>query len=116
MKFKIKIEYETGNSFSIYDETDYIGYEWKNLEMAKESLQRIKNHYKYYQDNNWIYEKPKDELPKGVVWDDEWRMLILELVDDDGKPFNYSSFWTGYFETLHCARIVSEDHDLIYNP
>ncbi len=37
---------------------------------------------------------------------------MLELVADDGKGFLFSSFWTGYFETLYSAEIIIKGNDL----
>lgn len=45
MLYKIKIEYKTGNSFGSHDEEGEIEYKWENLEIAKENLKRIKEHY-----------------------------------------------------------------------
>jgi len=113
---KIKVNYKTGNSFGSSDEVDYIELAWKNLDRAKESLKRIKNHWEFYKDNAFIYKKPKGKLPVGVTWNDEYRLLMLELITDDGKAYPYSPFWCGYFETLHKAEIVEADNDLVYKP
>ena len=64
----------------------------------------------------FIYKKPKGKLPVGVTWNDEYRLLMLELITDDGKAYPYSPFWCGYFETLHKAEIVEADNDLVYKP
>ena len=112
--YRIKIDYKTGNSFGSQDETDFIEYEWTNLDKAKESLKRIKNHNEFDKENSNCYTKPKVEIPEGVIWDNEYRMIMLELVDDDGNVFKYSPFWIGYFERLYCAEIVFDDNDLKY--
>lgn len=44
-KYKIEISYQTGNSFNSEDTTDVIELEWDNLEIVKENLQAIKDHY-----------------------------------------------------------------------
>jgi len=108
MKYKIKIFYKTGNSFGSREEIDYVNYEWENYEMASESLERIKNHYYYYQENSDEWTKPEGKLPEGVVWDNKHRHISLELLDDNGKPYMFSPFWTGYFERLLLAEIVIE--------
>lgn len=109
--YKIKIDFETGNSFGSEEYEDFIEYEWSNLKMAKESLQRIKNHYKVYQETDG-YRKPKQPTPEGVIWDTELKYVLLELISDDGVPFRYSSFWTGYFEILYSAEIIVNDTDM----
>ena len=105
--FTIEISYKTGNSFGSEDKIENIDFEWENLESIKKSLQRIKNHYKYFEDHIDVWRKPKEKLPEGVVWNDTHRILCLELIDDNGNPFIFHSFWTGYFERLYEARIVA---------
>jgi len=53
MKYKIEISYQTGNSFGIQDETEILG-EWENLDIAKENLQAIKEHYKLYKEEKSV--------------------------------------------------------------
>ena len=116
-KYRIKISFRTGNSFNTSDEEDFLEYEWKNLDAAKKSLKHIKNHYEYYQKHSTEYTKPAGKLPDGVKWSNELRIIILELVADNGAPYRYSSFWTGYFEALHEATIeLIGDSDMKYIP
>lgn len=114
--YKIKIEYETGSECGSHDETKHIEYEWNNIDRAKESLVNIKNHNEFYLENSYTNSKPKCKLPTGVQWDNEYRMIVLILVDDSGKDFRYSSFWTGYFENLQWATIEPNDETMIYEP
>jgi len=116
MEYKIEISYRTGNSFNTDDCIDLIEYDWTDLDKAKESLKRIENHYKFYEEYSNMYTKPKVKIPIGVVWDTELKQVSLELVDDNGKPFRYSSFWTGYFEELYEAKIKMLDEELRYIP
>jgi len=116
-KYRIKIDYRTGNSFNSEDKEEFLEYEWENLDSAKKSLKHIKNHYEYYENNSNAWKKPKEKLPDGVSWSDEYRMLMLDLVDDNDKVYRYSSFWTGYFECLHEATIeLVGDSDMKYIP
>jgi len=103
--YKIEISYKTGNSFNSENKKEFLEYEWTVLEAAKKSLEHIKNHYEFYQKHNTEYTKPKEKLPDGVIWDNEYRMIMLVLVDNNNKPYRYSCFWTGYFETLYSAKI-----------
>jgi hypothetical protein len=47
-EYRIKISYSTGNSFGSEDTTDYLELTWENLDIAKENLQSIKEHYEMY--------------------------------------------------------------------
>ena len=71
MKYKIKIEYQTGDSFHHEDAIDYLDYEWENIDVAKENLKRIEEHYKMhcatnafsnYDSQDEIIEKYKDKI------------------------------------------------------
>lgn len=77
--YSIKISYATGNSFGSSDEVDFLELTWKNLDIAKENLRAIKEHYDMYQlvdgystarsnrrqniennkDKEWFVNKPK---------------------------------------------------------
>ena len=62
MKYKIKIRYRTGGSFETYDDTDYIEYEWDDVEFAKQSLTRIKNHYIFYKEYGDLWRKDRKSV------------------------------------------------------
>lgn len=110
---RIEIKYETGDSLGTSVETDSIELEWESLEMACKCLDRIKNHYEFYKKYGDCYSEPACNLPSGVVWNGKYGKAMLELVTDKGEPYLYDPFWTGYFEKLLKASIVSE---LTYEP
>jgi len=110
----IKIIYKTGNSFGTHTKTDYIEHDWSDISMARESLRRIANHYRFYVENGNIWSRPKDSLLEGVIWDEEYNMIGLELVDNNGETFRTSAFWTGYFERLDRAEITLAESDNIF--
>ena len=62
MKYCIKISYQTGNSFGSEDTFDYLELEWDNIEVAKENLIRIKEHYKFYRSIERSYSSRADNL------------------------------------------------------
>lgn len=124
--YSIQIHYRTGDSFKSYDETSEVGSNWTNLEAAKESLRRIKDHYSAYTEyEDWRQPKAFDTKKfRGEpwffagTWSDEWKYRVV-LVDDDLNPVDRSVFWCGYFETLYEARIVIpkvEDDDMVFRP
>jgi len=50
MKYRIQYNYDTGDSFNNeYGLEKVLEISWNNLEIAKENLQRIKEHYKLYE-------------------------------------------------------------------
>ena len=54
-KYKIKISYTTGDSFHTEDTFDYLELDFNDLDIAKENLQRISEHYKMYKELNYNY-------------------------------------------------------------
>ena len=48
IEYKIKYSYRTGDSFNTSEGEDTLEYVWTDLDVAKEALKRIKEHYKWY--------------------------------------------------------------------
>lgn len=89
--YDIVIDYTTGDSFgSERIEDEPVGIVVSSLEVAKENLKRIQEHYEKY-NKNYSHEQYQ-----------------LELLTDE-KPRMITPFWIGYFETLHGAKIVQEE-------
>lgn len=115
MEYIIRAYYQTGNSFNCYDEEMEIEYVWRNLTSAQKSLQRIKNHYEYYKKYHNLWEKPKEALPSGVYWNNEYKFIGLTLLDDNSKEFGYNPPWLGYFEKLKWVEIsLNTERNRIY--
>jgi len=96
------------------DTFTYLDHEFKDIKVAEENLLRIKNHYEYYTEHNCIYKKPKGKLPLGVVWNDEYRDILLETIDDEGNVFTELPNWTTYFATMYSACIELVDKKYKY--
>jgi hypothetical protein len=112
VKYTIEIHYQTGDSFHTEECVKSIDPTWENLEMAKQSLECIKNHYEYQKEHHDTWSEPKVSPPEGVKWNEKYKMIMLVLIDDNGNPFYYSDFWTGHFEQLHEAKIIISQEDL----
>ena len=91
--FDIEINYNTGNSFGSEQRTEPLDNPVSTLAMAKDNLQRIKEHYAECSDNPNFDKK-----------------YTLVLATDHGDR-EITPFWIGYFEELHGARIVNENRD-----
>lgn len=119
--YQIEIHYHTGDSFSSEDRDQRIDFVWNDLEVAKENLRRIEEHYKMYQKTGKNYHAPYKEMKKQYGKEpwfvDASKARITEaeflansslnLIKDDGTEFRYSTFWTGYFESLYGGSIVA---------
>lgn len=122
MKYKIKISYETGNSFGRNTAEDYFELEWENLDIAKQNLQFIKEHYEMYKElESYRNKKSKEEIfseNKDKEWfvykdgDPYFSQYCMKFKTDLGTYTQTSCFWCGYFETLYAASIEGVDNDL----
>lgn len=129
-KYKIKISYRTGDSFHNEDAEDYLELEWDNLDIAKENLKAIKDHYiNVYQPlhEGYSYERHKNQ--KDIhsqslnefwyvnTWNDG-KMdtyitgYCLKLKADNGNLMQMRAFWCGYFEYLYGAEIETDESDM----
>lgn len=120
-RLKIKITYDTGNSF--HRESNVIRYlklEFNDLDKAKLALKYIKDHYNFYmicEKELDASKKQKEEALKKAKkspWysTDGYPDFTIRLENDDGELVNENVFWTGYFESLVGADI--EDGDMSF--
>lgn len=113
--YTIKIDYETGDSFGSEDCSSLLEASW-NLEVAKENLKRIEEHYKTIKDrDNYVSiasSKETDLMKK--IKNERWYVeryfeRYIKLLENDSTEKEYRCFWTGYFEILHGGTIVETD-------
>jgi hypothetical protein len=118
--YKIKVEYETGDSFGSEDVEKILDLSWTNIDYAKESLKRIETHYKWFEKYiEYEYEchvRPTTakipEMPNFIKkMKNLNRSYNLFLVNDLGEDVMISVSWCGYFETLYGASIIGDHQD-----
>lgn len=124
--YQIEISYRTGDSFGSEDVTRIIyDIEWKNLDIVRENLAYIQDHYNLYMlyHKDWNADKKQlkqalEESSKEPWFAGEgkkynyWEHRI-NLKCDDGSFKIISTFWCGYFESLWDAEIiVKEDPEM----
>lgn len=109
-KYKIEIHYATGNSLNSEDCFDDLELTWDDLNVAKDNLQRIKEHYKMTQELNsysnkksrdeiieenknkpWFVNVPKPFVPKSNVFITEASALKLKKENWEYRPDFYSA-------------------------
>lgn len=107
MVYKIKVEYQTGDSFNSYDEEEILDITWNDADIAKENLRRIQEHY------NWaevLYTSNSIDRPKWLE-NTGCSEYNIPLLLDDGTIQRVAVSWVGYFETLYGASIISDPDD-----
>ena len=118
MKYTIKVEYTTGDSFHTEDAEGSVDLIWEDLKVVKVALQRIKEHYEWFQDmnNSYSFRVKKAERPewhKTNMEDDKFsRQYVINFPLDDGSEQQLSAFWCGYFEHLNAVEIVVAQEEI----
>jgi len=116
--YKIKVNYQTGDSENSNDATDDLGYIWNNLDACKASLKAIEEHYTFYMLLRKEYNMSKKQLEEALAkaekqpwFTKNWENQLF-IVDDKMERMPTSAFWCGYFESLWDAEIVTEQSDM----
>lgn len=103
--YNIKISYRTGDSFRSEDCERELEGTWKDLNIVAENLQRIKDHYDWYEEEHDSYlRNAKKKFTKPSYTSDEYD-AALNLKLDDGTEYQIYAYWCGYFETLYSASV-----------
>lgn len=114
--YKIKFKYWSGDSYHSENLEEILDYEWEDLNIVKECLKRIYEHYKWYENinnrnlyNKEILEKPKWFNVKCSSYTDEYYLINIPLTNE--KEIQFKPPWIGYFEGLYSAEIVIDNDD-----
>lgn len=127
-RYRIHYVYGTGDSFHHEQREDDLELTWSKLKVAEENLNRINEHYEYYQRSNGDYWKWKwNEKHPTKQEEDKWLedqkkkpwhvdpptkychdYFSIRLITDAGKECIIRPPWIGYFESLISAEIIQE--------
>ena len=120
-KYKIKVDYKTGNSLHQYDTEDYLELSWDNLDVARENLKAIAVHYKMYRELEYEYSLD-NKYDIVTNYKNNWWFVdskqysesqhCMKLKADNGNLMQQNNFWCGYFESLYGAEITSDTSDM----
>lgn len=106
MNYIIKINYNTGDSFTRHDGLeDEIDLNWENIEIVEENLKRIEEHYKWYLDKD-SYKPEGIEKPKWLRKEADEYSSCINFKLDDGTEHLLSCCWLGYFDSLNYAEVA----------
>lgn len=110
-KYRIKYNYDTGDTFSTQEGCEDYLEGWNNLDIAKENLKRIEEHYTYYRKINTGYHKDYNKIIKSMS-NERWGVKdninvenCIMLLADNGVEYRIWCPWCGYFESLNYAEI-----------
>ena len=113
--YKIKYTYQTGDSFHTEERENTLEFEWEDINIVKECLKRIKEHYKWYQsvENTYSFRHEEIKIP---IWHNvsvpshmkASEHCLMNIPMDNGKEVQFWPPWCGYFEYLHGAEIITE--------
>jgi hypothetical protein len=119
--YKIRYKYSTGDSFNPpHDEDGVLELSWTFLDVAKENMNRIKEHYEHYTNKDIRYltgkalKERKEEIKKQLEnkpWRDRNYETSIILVADNGNPCMILPPWIGYFEDLKEIEIIEDVSD-----
>ena len=131
MMYKIQLYYATGDSFESENVNKEIELSWENLDIAKENLKRIKEHYIcYLVDQEYSGKKSRyfnsltdeQKLMYDLRTQQPWYPYpneknapyhySIKLIADNGNVFQISTFWCGYFEHLYSAEIITDNSEM----
>lgn len=118
MKFQIRVDYHTGDSFNTYDDHEILDYDWESEEIASENARAIIEHYEAYacENGKWTAKSKKEIGDYAKKW---WYVkpygsengypeidpsMNLKLSDGTLVPFRCP--WCGYFESLTSVEVV----------
>ena len=110
--YKIRVNYDTGNSYNTYPgEEEILDYNWLDIDVVQANIRRIAEHYKWCSDkNSWNKRLARHE---GIepTWNKNSGESSIILLLDNYKEFKISTSWIGYFETLNYVEIFNDNSD-----
>lgn len=114
-KYKIRINYKTGNSFGSHNESDLLEIDWDNFDIAKENLQAIKDHYtKVYREIETSYSARKDNQEICKQYQNEWWFVKIlkpyRISTDDAisekQKSKYQNDWENRFDDYMASNCI----------
>lgn len=114
MKWGIQIHCKCGGYPNAWDHVENLKYEWENVELAKENLTRIQEHYYWY--------KTKTEYPYKEIARPKWfihlqtndHLYLINLKLDNEKDWVFIPFWMGAFHELKMIEVIQDMSGMRY--
>jgi hypothetical protein len=107
--YQIKYRYQTGDSFHTENLEDVLEFDWKNLDVVKECLNRMKEHYRWYKSIESYGRMQREKKPHWHKVNTKYNEhYLINLPMDNGNEVQISAPWCGYFESLYGAEIITK--------
>lgn len=114
MRYKIRYNYDTGDSFHIERNiSQELELTWSNYEVAQANLIRIKDHYDWFESKKSSFADKID--PSGKDWYNEKYSICINLYTDNGTKCEIRAPWCGYFENLNEIEIIIVGDKITFN-
>jgi hypothetical protein len=118
--YQLMIYYTTGDSFGSYEHQEIFDFEWYSLELTKQNIQNIIEHYKQYKeiDNHYDKEELILNLNKNKEWfveNDDIKMQsrnCLYIILDNKNKVQIMPEWTGYSSFLNLIEIYKNSRSI----
>lgn len=116
--YQVKIYYTDGDSNGTYEEEMTLDMEYKDLKLATECLNRIKEHYSWVNKvtHNQSLRVPPPPAPKW--WNVKAKIFkdysyeLINLPVENGKDLQMLPPWMGYFARLVAAEVIVKQEQL----
>lgn len=112
MSYQIEYSFYAGDSLRSTDYIEVLELEWEDLNIAKQNLKRIKEHWDYYVYSRYNEDKAKEieeREPDWLVKHGKYpNTSSMKLFTDNGHPFQFSCPWCGWACGLYGAKIITK--------
>lgn len=115
---RILVDYLTGDSFSSYEVSDVLDWEWTDEKILKENIAAILEHDEFCQnyENDFLSNKERERLidrnrdkfwfVNGNIYGKPACLYEINLKLDNGKIVKQFCSWRGYFEKLYFVKSI----------
>lgn len=115
---RILVDYLTGDSFSSYEVSDVLEWEWTDEKILNENIAAILEHDEFCQnyENDLLSNKERERLiainrdkfwfADGETYGQLDYLYVINLKLDDGKIVKQFCSWRGIFEKLYFVRSI----------
>ena len=120
--YKIKVSYQTGDSFGTEDVEMTLDFDWTDINVVTQNLKRIKEHYEMYQEMAESYHAPFKEMKKkygkkdwfvdnngnSPAYEHLYRNLEPQLKKEQRRLSKKKRYSNNWYKQLHRVNLIHE--------